>query len=96
MGDLAHILHSQARGTGLIGLDESITPRFWILDSTELSSPMRRRYPGEEGMSPSPSDGIISGELWKVLSISNCGTLHCVYLRMEVIERHPHRPDRLS
>jgi hypothetical protein len=43
--------------------DVFMSIKFWVLDSAELSSPMRSRYPGEEGISPSPSDGIISGEL---------------------------------
>jgi hypothetical protein len=65
-GDLAHILHSQVLETGLMVPGRSASLISWMLDSTELSSPMRSRYPGEEGMSPSPSDGIISGELWGV------------------------------
>jgi len=62
-GDFVQILHSQARKIGLMIPDGSMTLRLWVLGSTELSSSMRRRRPGEEGMSPPPFDGVISGEL---------------------------------
>ena len=39
-GDLTHILHSQYRERGLIGPNGPVS---WMLDSTELSSPMRSR-----------------------------------------------------
>jgi len=62
-----------------------------MLDSVELSSPMRSKYPGEEGMSPSPSDGIISGELYRFLG-SAVESGHIWHMRSR--RHHLHRPDQ--
>jgi hypothetical protein len=66
MGGFAQILHPQAREIDSVVLDGFESPKSWMLHLTELSSPMGIRYPGGKGMSPLPSGGIITGELWEL------------------------------
>ena len=66
MGGFTQTLHPQARDIDSVALDGFESLRSWMLHLTELSSPIGIRYPGGKGMSPPPSGGIITGELWEL------------------------------